>query len=354
MKKYAVLVLFLFIAFLFISCIFDGITVNVSLSDFSTVEQPSDTGFKGYWPDGKLCVVKQGDKFNMFWGEADSFKTTANTPYVEDHINLLKNGNKVYGKNIGTVQNGQKIKDFNENGSWFIGVFPLDDTGKYVGFFHGESHWDNSGAPAHKSIGVVYSDDYGSTWHDPAPIIVDCPKPSTPDWTGLGDGVVIWDHINNRWVCYYQGRRQLGSNCLSMAVSYDKRGASGTWKKWDGNDFTIDAYASGNSGRNVAINNLKDKPGANPSVMWNTYLNKWIMVYATWEKRICISQSVDGVYWSKPKEILGSSEHPVWYPNLISEEGDTIGGKTVQMYYSLDQNPSNGIRKIGKCTLTFE
>ena len=51
--------------------------------------------------------------------------------------------------------------------SWFIGVFPLEKNGNYVGFYHAESHRDNESGyennkgVAYKSIGVTYSDDYG-------------------------------------------------------------------------------------------------------------------------------------------------------------------------------------------------
>lgn len=333
-----------------ISCDLNIDPVNFSISGVSVVTPSKKIAYQGYWPDGKLCVVKNGSDFQMFWGEADSFRTTANSPFVEAHINSVQNENRVFGKNSPEP----KIENINENGSWFIGVYPLDDEGHYVGFFHGESHWSNDGV-AHKSIGVAYSDDFGKTWHDSAPIIVDSPKPSNPDWSGLGDGCVIWDHFNNRWICYYQGKVQWRSNSICMAVSYDPKGASGTWKKWDGSDFSINAYDknTGCGGKNVPIKNLSDKPGANPSVMWNTYLNKWVMVYATWTHRICICQSSDGINWGSPKEVLGSDEHPAWYPNLISEEGDTVGGQEVQMYFSLDQD-ANGKREIGKYTITFE
>ena len=95
------------------------------------------------------------------------------------------------------------------------------------------------------NLGVVYSDDYGATWHDPKPIITDKkPKPAEPDWTGLGDGCVIWDEANSRYICYYQGKVSTGANALCMASSSDRTGASGTWKKWDGSDFTLPAYDS--------------------------------------------------------------------------------------------------------------
>ena len=34
------------------------------------------------------------------------------------------------------------------------------------------------------------------------------------------------------------------------------------------------------------------RPGSNPSVMWNTFLNKWVMVYAGWALKQFILRSV--------------------------------------------------------------
>lgn len=336
----------------FTSCSWTSEQVDYSISNVSEVSHGSNTDWVlDYIPDGKLCVVKNGTEYQMFWAECDSYRTTASTPYVEDHISQVNGTNLVFGKSSKEA----KIPDVNENGSWFIGVFPLDGAGNYVGFFHGESHWDNTGAPAHKSVCVTYSSDYGETWKDSAPIIVDEPKGSSPDWTGVGDGCVVWDAQNKRWLCYYQGRNEWGLNTICIAASKDPKGASGTWKKWDGTSFSQDAYnpKTRRGGKNHGISAFGKVRGANPSVMWNTYLNKWIMVYATWGHRICLSSSSDGVHWTKPQEIMGSDEHPAWYPNLISEQGDLIGGQTVKMYFSLDQR-NDGKRKIGMATITFK
>lgn len=348
MKK-IISLFFTIMIFCFTGCVWNDDPVIYSISDIQIIEPVKNISYKGFWPDGKFCVVKKDSDFQMFWGEADSFRTTAKSTLVEDHINQVTDENLVFGID----SSEPKIPNINENGSWFIGVFPLDDKGRYVGFFHGESHWSLYGK-AHKSIGVAYSDDYGKTWHDSAPIIVDEPKPATEQWSGLGDGCVVRDEKNGRWVCYFQAK-SWWTNSICMAVSYDPEGKSGTWKKWDGSDFTIDAYdeKTGRGGNNVHLKNLDKKPGANPSVMWNTYLNKWVMAYGTWEHRICISQSEDGIHWSSPQQILGSDEHPAWYPNLISEEGDTIGGQTVNLYFSYDQG-SDGKRKIGKYVITFQ
>lgn len=325
------------------------VSSKVTLGSTKVLKEPAGVYFSGYWPDGKLNLVKKDDIWQLFWGEAVDILTENESVWPEDHYSSVKEVNAVFGKGKSSIEN------FNENGSWFIGVFPLDEKGNYVGFFHGESHWDNDGT-AHKSIGVTYSSDYGKTWKDTAPIIL-APEPKgEKGWTGLGDACVIWDHFNERWLCYYQARTGLfGINRLCLAASYDPQGKPGTWKKWDGNSFSgygCDSSLKGS--KDYALANLKSVPGCNPSVMWNEYLNKWVMVYGSWGKEIYISFSDDGINWSSPEKILGSSSNPVWYPNLISEEGDKTGGKTVRMYYSYQQSPETGRRKMAYNEITFE
>ncbi len=322
---------------------------NVSISGTEIIPQTPDTFMKGYWPDGKLIPVRKGNEWQLFWGESTDALTVSVSPFPEDHIEFLTQDSKIWGKEF------SRIDGFNDGGSWFISVFPLDGSGSYVGFFHAESHWDASGI-AHKSIGVAYSDDYGATWRDPEPIITDSrPKPSEPDWTGLGDGCVIWDQTNSRYICYYQGKIDSGANALCMAASSDRNGAPGTWKKWDGNDFTIPAHdeTTGLGGKNIPVDGLAAVPGANPSVMWNTFLDKWVMVYASWAKAIYMSTSTDCTSWSSPVKITGSTDSPACYPNLISEDGDLTGGETVQMYWSHNQNNVTGERELACAKIRF-
>lgn len=329
---------------------------SFSLGPINIVTYPSSAthDIKDWLPDGKLVPVKKGSDWQLFWAEYVDILTVASTPWPEDHAEQLTIANEVYGKKDGNNV-VDKITDFNENGSWFIGVYPLNDSGKYVGFYHAESHRD--GGIAHKSIGVTYSDDYGKTWHDSAPIIVGSQtKSESTGWSGLGDGCVIRDETNNRWLCYYQGKIPGAQNSICLAMSEDPEAKSGTWKKWNGHSFSVEAYnpETKKGGQNYALENLRLKPGANPSVMWNTYLNKWVMVYHGWSpKKVYIAFSKDGINWGYPSSVIGGTDNPIWYPNLISSEGDLVGGKELKLYFSYKQNPISGKRKLAYCTLTF-
>ena len=328
--------------------VWEDVTDFLSRTETVVIEQPAQTFMRLYWPDGKLIPLRKGNEWQIFWAEATDALTVDATPYPEDHIAKLTDESKVWGKEF------SRIDGFNDGGSWFIGIFPLDENGHYVGFFHAESHWAGDGI-AYKSIGVAYSDDFGATWRDPRPIIKDdTAKPAEPDWTGLGDGCVVWDSVNSRYICYYQAKVAGGANSLCMAASSARDGAPGTWKKWDGSDFTIDAYDSetGLGGRNVPVSRLSRVAGANPSVMWNTFLNRWVMVYASWQKSVYISFSDDGLAWDRPVKILGD-EAPAWYPNLIGAEGDLTGGEYVKLYWSDNQNDL-GHRDLAYCWIKFK
>lgn len=353
------LILIFFTGLLFLSCQFNCESVKFSVSEVKVLQEPDGVYYSGYWPDGKLCLVQKDDAYQMFWGEAVDVLTSSESTWPENHYSQLLEKNVVFGKGKSSIE------DFNEDGSWFIGVFPLDDSGNYAGFFHAESHWSpDTDGTAYKSIGVAYSADYGKTWDNVSPILKDEElKPSNPEWSGLGDGTVIYDEKNSRWICYYQGRvwnfLHLGSsNKICMAVSYDEKGGSGTWKKWNGGKFLNTGLnlQSGKGGENGAVKALEKVPGANPSVIWSEDLNKWIMAYASWDKEIYISFSSNGTVWSKPVKALGSKEHPVWYPNLISEKGDKTASGELRMYFSYDQNVngnSYGKRQLAYVTLNF-
>jgi len=126
---------------------------------------------------------------------------------------------------------------------------------------------------------------------------------------------------------------------ITMACSEDPAGAAGTWKKWDGKAFTVEGCNGQTQlgGANIKIANLDTYAGGNPSVMWNHYIGKWVMVYHSWSRRICLSTSADGIAWEAPIS-LNLGEEEAMYPNLISEEGDQTGGQAVRMYYAADMN----------------
>ena len=78
----------------------------------------------------------------------------------------------------------------------------------------------------------VCSDNNGFSWQRNGQILTVGSKPSTPQWSGIGDFDVVWDWQAGRWF--------MVTSHMRGAVSYHKGAAAESWKKWDGTDFTRD------------------------------------------------------------------------------------------------------------------
>lgn len=320
---------------------------DFSLSEPSIIDQ-SGVDMEGYWPDGKISVLRENgsENFVLYWAENRSFRTEGHTPFPEDHISQLKPRARVLGVGI------NHIPGFTDGGSWFIGLNRLQDE-RLVGFFHAESRW--GGLTAYKSIGVAYSSDNGHTWTKGEKILnVNYTKPIEAQWSGLGDGCVVYNEELQLYICYYSANVEGEDYKICMAASEDPLGSPGTWKKWDGRNFTIEGFDgdTGIGGVDHKIAGLTAQAGANPSVMWNEYLKRWIMVYAGWNKVLYMSSSADGLTWERPLAITSTAEETAGYPNLISEQGDAKGGQTIKLYYARNQNAA-GIRLFAYRTLTY-
>lgn len=326
------------------------------LSDRYDVTVKDGIPRKGFWLDGKITAVKfsWAAKFTLFWSADQSLMLEGcDTPWLEDNINKLTKDNEVIGNN--------PTQNFTDGGQWFIGVHELK-SGKIAGFFHAESHWKGQSC-AYKSIGVAYSEDLGKTWTKGDKILSGTdPRPETSANDGrsygLGDGCVVYNKERESWICYYSGYCPNGSDfMITMAESKDPEGKAGTWKKWDGTDFTVEGCNQSTSlgGPNYAIDGLKAFHGGNPSVMYNTYLEKWIMVYHSWQRAIIYSESVDGINWSKAETMISKEMEPggSMYPNFIGIDGDTEGGKQIRVYYSTDMG-GNGIRTLSCRKISFK
>lgn len=291
---------------------------QVEIYPAKDVPNPVNYPHMAYYPDGHISVLPDGNEYIMFWAEFESHRSVGSTQFVEDQY-ALQPSSSVFGTrgNFDTYDNG---------GSWMMSVF-REEADNFIGFFHAEDHWypHTSNNIAWKSLGVTYSGDKGKTWEEGKQIITSpTPKPATPTWGGSGDCSVVWDPINERWLCYYQEHNIL------MAVSYDPLGAPGTWKKYYQGDFTED----GLGGLHSPLSGLLSVPGGNPSVHWNTHLEKWVMVYHGWNGNIYITTSEDGIDWDVPQSIVSSAlGGKAWYPTIIGDT-DVKAGQTAKIYYA--------------------
>lgn len=328
---------FFFISFSFFNYLILYGQWQVELSDAVDVANPVNYPHFAYYPDGHISVLPDGSEYIMFWAEFESHRSVGTTQFVEDQT-ALQPGNAVFGRrgNFNTYDNG---------GSWLMSVFRRQND-DFIGFYHAEDHWypHTTNDIAWKSIGVTYSNNKGKTWQAGNQIITSAtPKPATPTWGGTGDCCVVWDLVNSRWLCYYQ------ENTISMAISTDPQGAPGTWKKYYFGGFTED----GLGGRQSPLPSLASVPGGNPSVHWNTYLLKWVMVWHGWNPTsIYISASDDGITWDTPKSIIVSEiGGRAWYPTIIGNT-DVEAGQVAKIYYA-DIAADFSYRNFKSRTITF-
>ncbi|SMD32817.1 Por secretion system C-terminal sorting domain-containing protein [Reichenbachiella faecimaris] len=312
-------------------------TWQFSLGPTSTLSQsmfPSSDD--GYFPDGNLNVLKIGSDYYAFWAHYQNYRTIANSPLLQNHENQLNPSTPVFG---GREPYNGTSNGFDDGGKWFIGVHQRNDT--LIGFFHSESHWypRNTGH-AYKSVGVSYSYDNGATWTSGIKAIGHTlTKPVDPAWSGLGDGCVIYNHLDNNWYCYYVPA--IGSTAISMARSSDRYGAPGTWTKWNNGSFST----AGLGGAETPIADLLEAPGGNPSVHWNSYLQKFIMAWHGWDEKLYISASDDGITWENARLLIDAGSR-TWYPVIIGANS-AEGGQTVTLYYGAN------FQTDGKRTLTY-
>ena len=195
--------------------------------------------------------------------------------------------------------------DFDHGGKWIYSVFRPDPQGNpdhLIGYYHAEewywsgecNHCPRTGylPPAYFSIARCHSDDNGVTWQSDGQIITSShPKPSTLGWSGEGNGTVVRDTNSGYWYCFYgdsdtQFDQVDTGNVIKVARSTDAKGDPGTWRKWTtSSGFSPGAAALGEEGS--AIPALAGHAGANPHVHWNVYLQKWVMLFHTWDCNDC-------------------------------------------------------------------
>jgi hypothetical protein len=297
--------------------------------------QPNGVPMYPWFPDGHLTVIPDGDSYQMYWPGWNSYKTVGTDP-----MNMSDPG--------GAVLSAGASGSYDNGGAWLMSVF-RESGNNMIGFFHAEDHefppHENPSNYAYKSMALCTSSDNGDSWTKQGQIITNSvPKPSTPAWSGSGDFCVVYDATNSRWVCYYQ------NYSLYMAVSYDPDAAPGTWYKYYNGDFT----EPGLGGEKSPIEGLSAYPGANPSVHYNTYLAKWVMVWHTWDDTgIWLSTSDDMINWNQPINIvLAEGVERAWYPTIVGDS-DTQAGQTAWLYYAYWPDRNNWQRQFLQRKIVF-
>ena len=309
---------------------------RIELGDSEVVQDmESRVPVSPWFPDGHITILKNEDALQMYWAGSSSYRTVGKS--VESmKLNPTK-----------PVLSKGKQTSFDNGGAWLMSVHRFSGQ-NLLGFYHAEDHvWGKHPNPnkiAWKSIAICESMNDGKSWTKVGQIITSPrKKPSTPMWGGSGDFCVVYDNLNSRWVCYYQ------EHYLYMAISNDFRALPGSWFKYYQGGFT----EPGLGGKENPIKSLKSHPGGNPSVLFNTYLKKWLMVWHTWQGDIVYSSSQNMTEWEVPRLLVSSGPNEkAWYATIIGIT-DTVAARHAWLYYAYWPDKDNWKRQFVKRSIQF-
>lgn len=275
--------------------------------------QPYPSPHPYQFPDAAFSVLDSLSSNTtrlMFWSDGTTFRVEgpgffpSNTPMPLTPV--LSTGPK---------------GSYDANGNWMLATFRLNGT-NLVGFTHVENHGFNCpGNYAEWNAGaVVVSNDDGYTWSRSGLAISD-PQPCIPTFGGMGYSSVI-----------RSGTNFLGFGGCTGFISNDPSGSSGSWYRYKDGSFS-----------SPGINGTSDcLPGvpANvccPIVHYNSFLNKFVMIYDLWGKggTLYISTSSDGINWGESSILLQAAvNRSIAYGQVIGDHNNSVAGEVAILAYA--------------------
>ncbi|MFF6983508.1 hypothetical protein ACFZAV_38850 [Streptomyces sp. NPDC008343] len=248
-----------------------------------------------------------------------------------------------------SVLSGGASGTFDGNGVWLFAAQrdPNNPTGPIYGFYHAENHvFAKPGEHAEwNSTGLAVSTDDGVTWTKKGKII-GTPQPSAPSWGGPEANSVIYDKANKRWLAIGHG---------TGYVSTAANAAPGTWKGWYQGAFRTPMPSTTASPLLDPLPGLSENM-ANSNVTWNTYLNRYVMVWMEFgqTRQVKITTSADGVHWD-PSELLFQvdSSKSVNYPQIIGATSSQAGKDATLVYEQWPPSTAERSRDMIKRPIQF-
>jgi hypothetical protein len=161
-------------------------------------------------------------------------------------------------------------------------------------------HW---GAPGHWDLGLAgfaYSDDGGENWTKDADAVL----PGDTNW----GQVAIVEHEDYLYLFGIPGGRY---GDLKLArVAPDQLLLIDSWEYWDGGAWSADAAAAA-----VVVAG----PIGELSVRWNSYYQRWLMMYLIDDRGLIVLRSAADLTgpWDEPRVAVRSTEYPALYAPYI-------------------------------------
>lgn len=311
---------------------------------------------------------------NSEWTESDSNSPAfrdGDTLYVfNSHGNIVRSS----GPNLENLNNHEPVtfvdKDF-DGKVWLESVYKQDDS--LYGWYHFEKKFNLPGSDENRkistpSIGLAYSMDNGLTWHDKGTLI-ESPDTTFKKYTenaffsgGVGDFSVIADrqkdYVYISMTSYDKDPSQQGIAIARIRTS-QLQDPAGKLELWDGKAWEPYDQASKFTPIFPSKQDMHEKDADffwGPTVHYNTEFNLYVMFLnhagnAEWEQ--------DGIYvsynpdpsnpnsWSKPGRFIDAQHSGDWYPQVISENGDTEVGKEARFF-------TKGLSNKGESTMVME
>jgi hypothetical protein len=320
-------------------------SVTLGTPQAVTVAPDPSPKLKFYHRDGRYSTMPSNETsfpHMIIYPGFENFRLLGTSRFIED-MKDVEPATPIFG--------GESTANFWGNGGQWLNSVHRIRAANLLGFVHGEYHWyphvlgPNGNNIAWMSVALTQSYDNGITWAPATQILTSAePIPAKPEWGGVNNPCGLFDAANNRWLLWYGGDERIH---LAMSPA-DASGKPTKWWKYYNGAFT----EPGIGGKSTPLKCLDTKHGTLPSVIWNTYLNRWVMAYHSYGRdfSIYMSTSIDGINWDCPRLVVKAKPSAIegairkaWFPTIVGPGTDKRSGRDAHLYY-LDMQQYPGQR----------
>lgn len=292
------------------------------VSDMETLVTTAQRQAQGlnYWPDGGIGVVKSANSF-IFMAANDG--------------NSARTGGTLANPIATQVASAIMIQNLKTNYDYIAGGYIYQSTNNttWLMMYHTE-RWLN-GMPYNfwSSIGMAKSTDQGQSWTDLGEIIQLGQAFGSTGTYDTGGGSFA---INNGYLYVYFADYSASGTYIPLAVARapiaeieaaaNTNGVAMFYKYYSGN-WTQPGLGGASS--SIAGSVSPTPTGWWGSVAYNSYLNKYILIYVSnWN--LYMTTSTDGLNWSGSTVIVNTSAEE-FYPTILGLDGNAR--TTAEQFY---------------------